>query len=68
MIELNCLGLACPQPIIALAKELRKLEPGEGIILISDDSATEKDLNAWSRMTGNMVETLGVDRFKIIKS
>ena len=68
MIELNCLGLLCPQPIIELATALRKLEKGDTIILISDDVATGKDLNAWSRMTGNSVQPMSGDRFQITKN
>ena len=68
MIELDCRGLLCPQPIINVGMALRQLKSNETIILISDDPATQKDLGAWSRMTGNKVRPLGAARFQITKS
>lgn len=68
MKELNCLGMRCPLPIIALSKEIRSVFAGDSIRLLSDDPATELDLRAWARMTGNQVEVLGQNEFLITKS
>ena len=68
MKELNCLGMRCPLPIIAVAKELRSACAGESICLLSDDPATELDLRAWARMTGNHVVATGSNEFLITKS
>ena len=68
MIELDCQGLLCPQPIIDLGKAIRHLKSNEIIVLISDDPATQQDLRAWSRMTGNLVQPLDQERFQITKS
>ncbi len=68
MIEIDCMGLPCPQPIIALAKAIRNLEAKSTVILISNDPATEVDLKAWSRMTGNDVAFLEGNRYQITKS
>jgi tRNA 2-thiouridine synthesizing protein A len=68
MIELNCLDMRCPLPIIELAKELRKLSVGETVRLSSNDPATEPDLQAWARMTGNEVQILGTDQFLVTKT
>lgn len=68
MIELDCRGLLCPQPIIDLGKAIRNLKSNEIILLISDDPATQKDLGAWSRMTGNLVQPLSQERFQITKT
>lgn len=68
MKELNCLGMRCPLPIIELGKEIRSVFPGDSIRLLSDDPATELDLRAWARMTGNQVEVLGQNEFLVTKS
>ena len=67
-LELNCLGMRCPLPIIASAKAIANEADGFKIVLLSDDPATEVDLGAWSRMTGNLVQVLGDNRFLISKS
>ena len=68
MKELNCLGMRCPLPIIAIGKAMRNANTGEAIRLSSDDPATELDLRAWSRMTGNQVVVTGVNEFLVTKS
>ncbi len=60
-------GKRCPLPIIETAKEVAKLELGQTIELLSDDPATQNDLAAWARMTGNQSELIEVHRFKITK-
>ncbi|MEJ6577429.1 MAG: sulfurtransferase TusA family protein [SAR202 cluster bacterium] len=66
-LELNCLGMRCPLPIIATAKAIASEVDGFELLLLSDDPATEVDLGAWSRMTGNQVKVLGANRFAITK-
>ena len=53
MIEIDARGLRCPQPIIELGKKISAMSKGDQVTLQSDDPATEPDLSAWSRMTGN---------------
>jgi tRNA 2-thiouridine synthesizing protein A len=53
MIEVDARGLRCPQPIVDLGKSIAELSTGDQIKLLSDDPATEPDLRAWVRMTGN---------------
>ncbi len=61
-MELDCLGIRCPIPIIKLAQAL-KTNPE--VVLLSDDPATLPDLIAWSRMTKNQYEILGRDRYLV---
>ena len=61
-MELNCLGMRCPLPIINLA---RAIKHDSEIILLSDDPATLADLSAWSRMTGNPFEIIGPDKYLV---
>ncbi|KGA13335.1 hypothetical protein GM51_19995 [freshwater metagenome] len=64
---LDCLGKRCPLPIIELAKALADKPIGFTLTLLSDDPASQPDLIAWSRMTGNSVETSGANTFQITK-
>ena len=64
MMELNCLGMRCPLPIIKLAQQLKNTEE---VTLLSDDPATLPDLTAWARMTGNTFTTLGEHRYLVKK-
>jgi TusA-related sulfurtransferase len=68
MREIDCLGALCPTPIIQLGKAIKDIAAGEVIILKADDPATESDLHAWARMTGNNVISLAEHTYKIIKN
>lgn len=60
--------MRCPQPIIECAKLLKTIALGGQIALKSDDPATWVDLSAWSRMTGNVVTSIGDNNFVITKN
>ena len=64
---LDCLGKRCPLPIIELAKALADESIGFTLTLLSDDPASQPDLIAWARMTGNSVETSETNTFQITK-
>jgi TusA-related sulfurtransferase len=68
MIEIDARGLRCPQPIIELGKQISTINSGDQITLYSDDQATEPDLNAWSRMTGNKFSKIENEKFLITKN
>jgi tRNA 2-thiouridine synthesizing protein A len=67
MIVVDSRGTRCPLPIIQTAKVLRDLIEGESLTLLADDPATKPDLHAWARMTGNEVEVIGPNEFKVTK-
>jgi len=46
-IEINCLGMKCPRPIIEIAKAARKVSPGSTLLVLADDLAFESDVKAW---------------------
>ncbi len=66
-MEVDARGMRCPIPIIELAKVIRTLNINEEILLLSDDPATSPDVQAWARMTGNVVVEDGQYRFRIRK-
>ncbi|MEI6295494.1 MAG: sulfurtransferase TusA family protein [Actinomycetes bacterium] len=63
-MELNCLGMRCPLPIIKLAKALSSESE---VTLLSDDPATLPDLIAWSRMTKHQFALLDTNKYLVKK-
>jgi tRNA 2-thiouridine synthesizing protein A len=49
---LDCLGQRCPLPVIALARQLPRLEVGAVLRVLADDPAAANDIGAWCRMRG----------------
>jgi TusA-related sulfurtransferase len=58
-ITVDCLGMACPRPIIELARRIGDVPVGGVVELLADDAAAGPDLVAWCRMRGQ--ELLGAD-------
>ena len=59
-IEINCVGMKCPRPIIEIAKAARK-SPGSTLIIQADDFAFESDVNAWVENAGATITGLSKD-------
>ena len=51
-VEVDCRGVACPRPVIELAKAVAGVEVGGLVALVADDPAAEVDVSAWCRMRG----------------
>ena len=47
-MEIDCLGMKCPRPIIEIAKAARKVPPGSTLEIRADDLAFESDVKAWA--------------------
>lgn len=52
-MELDCSGLNCPLPILKTKKAMDSLTSGKVLKLVATDPGSIKDVNAWSRTTGN---------------
>lgn len=48
--ELDCLGKACPVPVIELAKVVAELPLGETVTVVCDDPGAKVDIPVWCRM------------------
>ncbi|MHB8622221.1 MAG: sulfurtransferase TusA family protein [Sulfuricaulis sp.] len=53
IMTLDCSGLNCPIPILRLSKAVRGLKNGERLEMIATDPGSVKDIQAWSKQTGN---------------
>ena len=52
MIVVDCRAQRCPLPVIALARAVSTVEPGEVIRVVADDPAAAVDIPAWCRLRG----------------
>jgi TusA-related sulfurtransferase len=60
--ELNLLGYVCPLPVFETRKELLKMNVGEKLILICDDSDVQYDIpKLANRMSAEIVEIFEKD-------
>ena len=51
--ELDARGLSCPLPILKTKKSLNDMASGQVLKVISTDSGSVRDMQAFSRQTGN---------------
>ena len=53
---LDCLGEACPVPLVKAQKELEKMAVGDVLIVNIDHSCAMKNIPDWAREVGYNVE------------
>lgn len=46
---LDALGLRCPEPVMMVRLQMRKMQIGETLLIIADDPATTRDIPAFCR-------------------
>ena len=51
--ELDARGLNCPLPILRAKKALAEVESGQVLKILSTDPGSVKDMQAFSKQTGN---------------
>lgn len=56
---LDTLGLRCPEPVMMVRLQLRKMQVGETLLIIADDPATTRDIPAFCRFMDH--ELIGCD-------
>ena len=52
-IQVDCSGLQCPGPIMKVYETIKNINDGDIIQVSATDSGFAKDVEAWSRRTGN---------------
>ena len=58
---LDCMGEACPLPLMKTEKQMEKLEVGDVVIVQIDHSCAMKNVPEWARNQGYNVEIDEVD-------
>lgn len=54
-LEVDARGLNCPLPILKAKKALASLQSGQVVKVLSTDPGSERDFQAFSRQTGNVM-------------
>ena len=52
-IEVNAMGLVCPEPIMLLHKAIRDSDSGDLIELVASDKSTERDVEKFCEFLGH---------------
>lgn len=66
MLELNLIGFNCPLPVLKAKKFLATIETGEQVKIITNDPASEKDLQIFCQKTGNILISQTIELDQII--
>ncbi len=53
---LDCLGEACPVPLVKTQKEMESMAVGDVLIVSIDHSCAMKNIPDWARSAGHQVE------------
>jgi tRNA 2-thiouridine synthesizing protein A len=51
--ELDCVGLACPMPILKTKKAIDAMETGQVLKMVATDPGSLPDIQAWTAKTGH---------------
>jgi tRNA 2-thiouridine synthesizing protein A len=54
-LVLDCRGQLCPMPVVLVGRQIRRLEPGQVLLVLTTDRGTATDIPAWAADTGNEV-------------
>jgi TusA-related sulfurtransferase len=68
--ELDTRGLNCPLPILKAKKALADMLSGQHLKVVSTDSGSTRDFQAFARQTGNDLieqQTIGGDFIHVLK-
>jgi len=57
---LDTSGLSCPLPVVKARKEVRALEPGQILKVVSTDRGSVKDFQGWAKVD-RKINLLGQD-------
>jgi len=60
-MDLDCIGLYCPEPVFRTRVALDELESGQTLRVTADDPAAEEDLKRLAKRLGHEVLELKVE-------
>ncbi len=49
-VTLNTKGLLCPLPVIRTQDQIKKMQPGETLLVSCTDPGTQQDIPSWCRV------------------
>jgi TusA-related sulfurtransferase len=68
--ELDARGLNCPLPILKAKKALAEMTSGQTLRVVSTDSGSVRDFQAFAKQTGNELieqQTVGGEHISVLK-
>lgn len=65
-MDLDCIGLYCPEPVFRTRVALDELESGQTLRVTADDPAAEEDLKRLAKRLGHEVLELKVEDDEVI--
>ncbi|MFI4926815.1 MAG: sulfurtransferase TusA family protein [Burkholderiales bacterium] len=68
--EIDTRGLNCPLPILKAKKALTDMQSGQLLKVVSTDSGSVRDFQAFSRQTGNELveqQTVGAEYIHVLR-
>jgi tRNA 2-thiouridine synthesizing protein A len=71
-LTIDAKGQKCPMPVLMTSRGIKKIEPGQIMVVEATDSGSRSDIPSWAKDTGNeLLESSsddGVYRYVIRKS
>ncbi len=71
-VTIDAKGQKCPMPVLLTSRGIKKLEPGQVMLVEATDSGSKSDIPSWAKDTGNELLDAssedGVFRYVIRKS
>ena len=70
-LTVDAKGQKCPMPVLLASRGIKKIEPGQVMLIEATDGGAKSDIPSWAKDTGNeLLETTNADgifRFVIRK-
>lgn len=60
-IDLDCRGMNCPMPIVRVSRAVKEIALGDTLTVTADDPSFQADIEAWVRMSGNVMQGFSTD-------
>ena len=71
-LTIDAKGQKCPMPVLLASRGIKKIEPGQVMLIEATDGGSKSDIPSWAKDTGNelleMSTENGVHRYVIRKS
>jgi tRNA 2-thiouridine synthesizing protein A len=59
--QLDALGLRCPEPVMMIRLQIRKMEEGETLAITADDHSTTRDVPSFCRFLKHTLVASDID-------
>ncbi|GAB2758714.1 sulfurtransferase TusA family protein [Nocardioides pakistanensis] len=52
-LTIDAKGQKCPMPVLLTSRGIKKIEPGQVMLVEATDSGSKSDIPSWAKDTGN---------------